>query len=772
MDRSDATVLDALVMSLRGAGRFNPNDVVAPCAVLWADHDSQWLPLMSQLRNLLPQLLIFGNHNPLARVGPAIWLRSVVDGALAEPGMPDDAIPILYLPGVNRQEMRAEAECREELKPLVELQYRGTCWTQTNSKDWTVRAFLVSSDGGLALDVARDTATRSAMLGALVELSAEPIERLRGRRLEREDFDRLVSDDLPRDVLRWLNEPNGKPVFSEHQWTAFGSRCRKELGFDPEKEGVFVAAERLGKRTGTWDAIWTRFGESPESYPQVVEMLRRSKPSEVFEDQSSAWPQNNEHMEDKLRNHLVTFGTNTPADATTEISELEATHGPRRDWVWAKLGRAPLAHALRHLNRIAKAASSTLGGSSLAELAEQYIAGGYEIDDAALAAAAAVQSAADFEAVSKVLDTVYRPWLESAALNLQALAEDEQIPHAEASNLAVEAGGVILFVDGLRFDVSRRLVARMQEEGLEPRSSWRWAGLPSVTATAKPAVSPVAGAITGISPGDGFSPVTVDGGHPLTTDRFRKLLLSAGYQVLPPGETGNPSGLGWTEDGSLDRLGHDLKGRLAAQIDEQVKLLLERVQSLFAAGWQMVRIVTDHGWLWLPGCLPKISLPHYLTESRWARCAALKGGSTVEIPTTPWYWNRDEMVALAPGIACFKAGHEYAHGGLSPQESIVPVITVVSNSAAGRSIKIEEISWAGMRCRVRVNGDSAGLRIELRTKVNDHDSALSEARDVDPNGKASLLVEDEDREGTSAVVVALDVEGRPVTQQATIVGGQ
>ena len=464
-----------------------------------------------------------------------------------------------------------------------------------------------------------------------------------------------------------------------------------------------------------------------------------------------------------------------PSDAAAEIRELEEIHGPRRDWVWSRMGQAPLAKALGPLSQLAEAASTKLGGTSLADLADRYTASGYEIDDAALAAAAAVKSAADFDAVSRALDAVYRPWLESAARHLQALAEEEQIPCADDADLAdltVEAGGVILFADGLRFDVSRRLVARMHEEGLEPSLSWRWAALPSVTATAKPAVSPVANAVAGTLPGDGFSPVTADGGRPLTTDRFRKLLASAGYEVLPPGETGDPAGLGWTEDGSLDKLGHDLKGRLAGQVEDQVELLLERVQSLFAAGWRTLRIVTDHGWLWLPGCLPKVDLPHYLTESRWARCAAVKSGSTVDVPTTPWYWNTNERVALAPGTACFKAGHEYAHGGLSPQESIVPVISVASNAAVGQPATIKTISWARLRCRVRVDGEGAGLRLQLRTKVSDHATALSEARDVDSHGNASLLVEDEEREGSSAVVVVLDVDGRPVTQKATIVGGQ
>ena len=45
--------------------------------------------------------------------------------------------------------LRAVEECPDAIKPLVELQYRGAVSTQKNGKDWTVRAFLVSDDGGL-----------------------------------------------------------------------------------------------------------------------------------------------------------------------------------------------------------------------------------------------------------------------------------------------------------------------------------------------------------------------------------------------------------------------------------------------------------------------------------------------------------------------------------------------------------------------------------------------------------------------------------------------
>jgi hypothetical protein len=156
---SPGTFIEVLARSLERAARYNPSDVVRPAAILWSDDDSQWADIIPQLRRLLPQLLTFGEYRPEQRTGPAIWLRTVMDGAYREIEMPEGAVPILYLPNVCPQELRSVQECPDALKPLVELQYRGVCWTQKNGKDWTVEAFLLSGEGGLGLDVARDGAT-------------------------------------------------------------------------------------------------------------------------------------------------------------------------------------------------------------------------------------------------------------------------------------------------------------------------------------------------------------------------------------------------------------------------------------------------------------------------------------------------------------------------------------------------------------------------------------------------------------------------------------
>ena len=245
--------------------------------------------------------------------------------------------------------------------------------------------------------------------------------------------------------------------------------------------------------------------------------------------------------------------------------------------------------------------------------------------------------------------------------------------------MKADAGECILFADGLRFDVGQRLAAMAGARQLEASTGWRWAALPTVTATAKPAASPVADKVSGGSLEADFCPVTADTGQKVNAERFRRLLSAAGFQVLGPVEAGDAraeNARAWTEYGEFDKLGHTLQAKLASRIEDQLELLLERVQSLLDAGWKRVRVVTDHGWLLVPGGMPKVQLPMYLAESRWSRCAAIKDSSHVEVPVAGWSWNPRERFAYAPGVHCFVAGQEYAHGGASLQECLVPVLTL------------------------------------------------------------------------------------------------
>lgn len=772
---SDNTLLEAVRQSLFRAGRYDPGAVVSPAVILWTDADGQWQPLVFQLRSFVPELLTLGDYSPEEKTGPAIWLRLAIEGMAPEIELPENTIPIIYMPNVSRQMLWSAEQCPDVLKPLVELQYRGTVWTQRNGKDWTIEAFLVSEDG-LNLDMAKDKNTRQAMLRALYPLAITPTWRLREKRLEAEDFDKLMIADTPRDLLVWLNGPvHTRQVWGNEKWAAFCSRCKAEYGFHPDTDGELVAAEQLGLReTETWQNLWERYAEAPVIYPGIPNILRRAKPTKLIFNKET-WPDENEAGENSLRQNLLDLEKVSSDSARQKIEELDKEHGVRREWVWARLGWSPMAESLKHLAILARTTETVPGCDSPAAMAKLYTENGYLADDAVLQAISSVRSPEDVRAVQSAIHSIYLPWLDDTARHFQELIISSPLPdHNTQALITVNPGQCLLFVDGFRFDLARRLVSMVEEGGLQVNLDWRWAGLPTVTATAKSAISPIAGRLFGDLPGEEFMPEIAESKVILNPDRFQKLLTEAGYQVFNSTGTGTPEetdARGWTEFGEFDRLGHTLQYKLAAGIAEQLEMMLNRIQELLGAGWKQVRLVTDHGWLLVPGGLPVIKLPKYLTVSRWARCASIKPEATVEVPTAGWFWNEYQQFAYAQGALSFIGGNEYAHGGVSLQECLIPDMTISLGEAILVSVIIKDVQWNNMRCRVVVEASSAGVIADLRTKPNNPNSSITTPKQIDSSGRVSLIVADDSLEGTPVSLVLLDQAGHLLAKRATTVGG-
>ena len=773
-----STVLEAVREAVMLAGGYNSGDAVAPAAILWTDAEGEWLPIVEKLRPLMPELLTLGEYEPEGKTGPAIWLRCVVDRASCGIGIPEGAIPVLYLPRVSRQVLRSPEECPDALKPLVELQYRGAVWTQVNGRDWTIEAFLVTHNGGLGLDVARDQNTRAAMLRALGALAMKPVASLRGRKLESEDFDKMMIGDTVADLLLWTSDPVGtRKSWEDGHWTAFRARCQDEFGFDPESDGDLVAAEKMGRREGAWINVWRRFAESPSLYAGIPAALRRAKPADLFVERD-AWPDENEKDEATLRDALAGLGDLSHDKARKIVAELDKSHGQRRTWVWARLGLSPLAAALEHLRTVAEHVGSPVAGATPDAMAAAYTKSTYLADDGALAAMAAVKSAEDQAAVRAALRSIYLPWLEDTARKFQAAIEKSPLPPAKDLGdgaVAAEAKQCVLFVDGLRYDVAQRLLRKLHERQYSTTEGYRWAALPTVTATAKPAVSPIASHIEGGKAGDDFCPVFANSRKPVTAALVRESLESEGYQVLHGLDTGDSQGeefRAWSESGEYDTLGHKLQAKLASQIGEQLDLLVARIAHLLEAGWKSVRVVTDHGWMLVPGGLPQIPLPKYLANCRWARCAVVTDGAKVDVPQVGWFWDTLQPVAYASGAGCFASGTEYAHGGLSLQECVIPDLTIsLGADAQVLFVEIDSVTWLGLRCRVVVKPAAAGLWAELRAKPNVAGSRICEGKALDREGRAGLLVEDEALSGTTTSLVVYNTAGRVIAKQTTIVGG-
>jgi hypothetical protein len=739
------------------------------------------------LRAELPQLFSLGEYAKSERRGPSIWLKCVVARTLRDPEYPSDAVPILYLPRVSRVDLRAIEQCPRPLQPLAELQYRGVFWSQQNAKDWTLFAFLVSENGGLGLDVAEDSATKASLIrvadAAPERLLGLKTASLRDKRLDATFFDSLLAPDHKRDLLAWMNDPKEtRTAWQGAQWRIFVDRCRQDYGFHPEKDGELSAAEWLAAREGEWRAVWALYAETYRKHANIHGLLRRvAAPSDMFADRSG-YPAANDEAEQLVRKAMKALASATPEAARAEVIALEQKHGERRGWLWAEMGHAPLAMALEPLALIATLAQEPFGGPTFEAMAKQYREKYWRVDDAALRALATVRTKDDSAAVEAAVRAMYVPWLQKTAERFQDLVKSAgglgggkaREPRAEYAT-----SQCLVFVDGLRFDLAQRLVARLVSRGMKADINATWTTTPSVTASGKAWVSPVAGQLGGATTDLEFQPSVKATGAAANAPMLRRLLTESGWQVLNSASNGDPAGRGWVETGDLDHYGHEHGLRLARDADDELGRIIERIEDLLAAGWKRVRVVTDHGWLLVPGGLPKVDLPKFLAETRWGRCAVLREQANAAFPVLAWDWNPKQQIALAPGVASFIAGAEYAHGGLTLQESLVPVIDIKGAEAVSApvEVKIVSVKWQGLRCRVSVEAGPATLYADLRLKAADGQTSVLDAstkadlktgKRVD-GGQVSLAAGDE-HEGAAVALVIVNELGTVLAKQTTTIG--
>lgn len=763
------TLLEALLAALRTAGHAHGGMQLAPAAVLWTDSERRWSKTVARLRPALPGLLTYGDYQPDLRQGPAIWIKC----ALAER---QGELPIVYLPGVSRTDLRAIESCPRALQPLAELQYRGTFWSQANAKDWTVNAFLTSKAGGLGLDVAQDNATQEALRRADTDgvLWTQAVENLRLRPITATWLDTLIAPNPVRDVLAWMDDPSAnRAAWAGPRWDLFASRCRKDLSFDPVTDGVLEATEQMSARNPAWTAVWEHYADAYSAFPNIVQALTQVQAPTVrgLFDDLSGYPQMNSDAETTLRDQLITAAAAPLSQARSAIRSAERQHGVRRGWLWARMKRAPLAKALEHLSALVEASAQVPAGSTPDAMASAYCDSAWRVDDSALRALAEVQSRPDVDAVSSALRAIYLPWLDDTARRFQALVQEQGTLNRSAPLPEVDAPGTcVIFVDGLRYDVGVALSECLRTIGTVQLQA-RWTCIPSVTASGKAWAAPIADAVAGSATAIDFEPVVAGDGKPLNSHHFRRLLAERGYQVLDSSNTGDSTGMAWVECGDLDHYGHQHGLRLARDVSSQLDQIVERVAELRQAGWTSFRIVTDHGWLLVPGGLPKADLPKHQAETRWGRCAVLKESASATSLTFGWDWCGQVQIAMAPGISCFIAGAEYAHGGLSLQESLVPVISVsVASDRPIVQVQIKSIVWRGLRCQVELAVQAAGMRLDIRTKAAVAETSVAAHIKPFEAGKASVAVGDDGLAGTAAIVVILAEDGSVLQKSATTIG--
>jgi len=758
------SLYDKVNQALQNAATHNSSITVKPEVILWPDPEKQWETIIPILQEEIPYLLIFGEYKPEIKQGPSIWLKCMVAKSLPEANWDSFATPIIYMPGIAKTNLRNVESASISFQPLIEYQYTGTLFLQENGREWTILAFLENPIHGLGQKVAKDSATKEALRKTLPAIFQDKTALSGHNIIDANLLNNYIFPNIIPTILKWMCK--GDAVFKsmdEPSKEAFTSLCKSHS-----------IAEKLGKQQGPWKNIWQFYASAPAKYPEMEQFLQLAKPKDmgsgIFELPIESWPQINSEQEAILAKELITAATQDQSKALITLRNAEQNHALRRTWVWFELGKSPLAASLLHLLPMAEASLSPIPYSSIDSITAYYCNDGFLVDQYMRMALAAVKTQKDKSLIKDIINLFYKPWIESLTTKFQTLIENnESIFKNTAPNTDSEQ--FILFVDAFRYELAHDFGDYLSKIGIDSTLKHTWSSIPSLTATAKPAVAPIASQVSLSSVINEFRP-QLKNGKDLLTPAFREALKTAGYTHITNTEQIDPNIKCWQEIGNIDTHGHEEQADLVKRIGELFDQLIDVISVAFEKGVKQIKIVTDHGWLLLPGGLPKTQLNAGLAETRWGRCALIKEGVQTDLLHLPWSWNQNIYIAYAPGISFFKANVEYAHGGISLHECLVPEMHIQSPVEMAIPSKIIGVKWVNLKCTVTTENAPEGYSLSIRTKFNDPSSSILEPinlSDKPIKDNRCVIMVSEEAESQAAVVVLLDDNGRIIDKKITTV---
>jgi hypothetical protein len=771
-----SSIFDKVIQALNQAENHNSQVMVKPEVILWPDPENQWNDVIGILQQEISHLLIYGSYDPDKKRGPAIWLKCMIARALPEVNWEEDKIPIIYLPGVAKSDLRNVENAVFNFQPLLEYQYTGTLFTQENGREWSILAFVENPINGLGLKVAKDNATRDALKRTLPSIFQDR-EVLANKTIIDADYlnNQLFPDIIPT-ILKWMCKGDGflKNMNSDKE-EVFVNLCKSQYEFEPDHKNVKSIAEKLGSQKNSWKYVWQLYAAAPQKYPELEELLRLAKPvdlgSGMFALPEESWPQLNEEKEESLAQALTKASKLDAAAALAMLNELEKEHSERRNWVWFELGRSPLANALQYLLAMASKTEDNYSTISFEAIKEYYTGLGFKADQNMRKALAAVKLEKDKSIVIAFIQLFYQPWLENITNKFQKLVSQDASIFTEQT-AQTESESFVLFVDAFRYELAEEFKQRLEKQKLKVSLDTGWSAIPSLTATAKPNVSPIATAISMHSEIKEFRP-QLSNGKDLQTQVFKEALKASEFKLVTTVNDVQAGGKYWQEIGEIDKKGHTEQGDMVKRIDELFDQVQEALDVAFKNGIKQIKIVTDHGWLLLPGGLPKTSLNSGLTETRWGRCALIKEGASTALLHLPWRWNPSIFIAYAPGISFFKVNQEYAHGGISVHECLVPTMIIENNSMQIIVAEVKVVKWVNLKCSITTSDLPDGFLVDIRTKYNDEKTSvldnISKGKKI-VNNTITLMVDDS-YEYQSATIVLMNENERILDKKPTTICG-
>lgn len=763
---------EKILEGFKKATAHNSSVMVPPEVILWPDPERQWEPVIENLQNTYGALFVLGNYSPEKLTGPAIWLKTVIAGKLSDCNWEQTLTPVIYLPGISKSRMKEVSNLGLELQPLAEYQYTGTFFNQYNGKEWTILAFLTNPDDGLGLNIKQDSITKESIIKSLPVFFEMDIAAFSAPVIDAEFINGLVFPNTIPYILKWMCKGDEflagmEPALKE----TFVDICSSRYNFIPDYKNIKEIALKLGKQENSWKHVWNFYANSPLKYSQIESLLREAKPADmgngIFSIPVESWPQINEERETHLRSELEKLSKNDLPKINTGLNKLYAQHKERNKWVWTELGYSPLVTVLKYLKGLSESVSKPYPSANLEEIIQFYTKEGFYADAWMRKAYAAVKTEKDKSVIRELIQLIYKPWLEKITEKFQNLVVDN-FSETKQHNNTGQKELFYLFVDAFRFEMAKEYVSLLEKRGLKVELTHAFTALPTLTSTAKIKASPVAEEVNTKSEIKDFTPF-FNSGKPANIVNFRSELENKGFQhSIKKGF--DPAKSYWVEIGNIDTRGHDEQAEMLKRTDELFDEITELIDTAIESGIKEIKIVTDHGWLMLPGGLPSSKIVKDLTVARCGRCAHIKEGVKTEFTQLPWEWNPSVFIAYAPGISFFRNNEEYAHGGISLQECIVPVIKLHIEKEDLINARLSSHRWVGLRCQIETENTPDGFLIDIRTKYNDENTSivLSPGKAVSEN-KCSLMVDDSAID-SAAFIVLTNEKGKIIDKTNTTIG--
>jgi hypothetical protein len=452
---------------------------------------------------------------------------------------------------------------------------------------------------------------------------------------------------------------------------------------------------------------------------------------------------------DRLAND-DTPGAAAVAERRLKISPWVQPQGPAGDG-WASI--AARWRAVKATADLRTAVSTVHAPAHLSagELLSWYVDVGWEVDRAHRRLEIArndLRVLGDLEPAFTAVRVAHEEWLEATLLafttaierdgfDVGGLARQGDIHDEWVRDASAPVGYV--WVDALRFELATDLADGLRADGHSVELHAAVAAAPTITPVGMANLTPGAGAGLSLELDGSDLAIRVDGSKVATVpDRVGRLRAAHGDKVLDrtlevvagQGEKELKRALGDADlllvrSQELDAAGESgMLNAAWAQFNAVLDLLRNLVARLGQAGVRRIVIAADHGFVTLSRGLeanrsidPPPGGTGHLHRRGWVGKGASTTESTLRVSLASTGVPSDVDLIVPRGLAVFRAGgsKQFFHGGLSPQELVVPVIVVDTEPAPAPKQLQVDVSIAGGRITTGAFAATVGFAGDLFT---------------------------------------------------------